>query len=86
MECVKLQLFMFAPANTEVSDRELKEATTSNSITTDTTDDDETAPISKKPKSGSVASLFAGMSWPNRKRLSDIQALESELHRYTVPL
>ena len=81
-ECVKLQLLMFAPADTEESDRELREATTSSSITTDTTDDDETAPTSKKPKSGPVASLFVSMSWSNRKQLSDIQAVESELRRY----
>ena len=44
-ECVKLQLLMFAPADTEESDRELREATTSSSITSitiDTTDDGET--------------------------------------------
>ena len=62
-ECVKLQLLMFAPADTKGIDRELREATTSSSITTDTTDDGETAPTSKKPKSGPVASLFASVSW-----------------------
>ena len=84
-ECVKLQLLMFAPAATEESDRGLREATTSSSVATDTTvttDDGETAPASKKAKSGPVASLFAGMSWPNRKWLSGIQAVESELRRY----
>ena len=34
------------------------------------------------PKRHPVASLFVGMSWPNRKRLSGIQAVESELCRY----
>ena len=34
------------------------------------------------PKSGPVASLFVSMSSSNRKQLSDIQAVESELHRY----
>ena len=81
-ERVKLQLLMFAPADTEESNRELREATTSSSITTDTTDDGETAPTPKKPKSGPVSSLFVSMSWPNRKRLSCIQAVESELHGY----
>ena len=84
-ECVKLQLLMLAPAATEESDRGLREATTSSSVATDTTvttDDGETAPASKKAKSGPVASLFAGMSWPNRKWLSGIQAVESELRRY----
>ena len=65
---------MFTPAAT--SDRELREVTTSSSVTTDMTDDGETVPTSKKPKSGPVASLFAGMSWPNRKQLSGIQAVE----------
>ena len=50
--------------------------------TTVTTDDGETARASKKAKSGPVASLFAGMSWPNRIWLSGIQAVESELRRY----
>ena len=31
---------------------------------------------SKNPKYGPAASLFAGMSWPNRKQLSGIQAVE----------
>ena len=68
-ECVKLQLLMLAPAATEESDRGLREATSSSSVATDTTvttDDGETAPASKKAKSGPVASLFAGMSWPNK--------------------
>ena len=48
-ECVKLQLLMFAPAITKDSDRELREATTSSIITTNTTDnvttdDSKTAP------------------------------------------
>ena len=73
---------MFAPADTEESDRELREATTSSSIITDTTDDGETAPTSKKPRSGPVASLFVSTSWSNRKQLSSIQAVESELRRY----
>ena len=81
-EYVKLQLLMFAPVATEESDRE---ATPSSSVTTectDTTDDGETAPTSKKPKSGPVSSLFAGMSWPNKRWLNGIQAVESELRRY----
>ena len=81
-ECVKLQLLMFAPVATEESDRE---ATPSSSVTTkctNTTDDGETAPTSKKPKSGPVSSLFAGMSWPNKRQLNGIQAVESELRRY----
>ena len=62
-ERVKLQLLMFAPVAIKESD---KETTTSNvtaeSIeSTDITDDDETVPTSKKPKSGPVSSLFAGM-------------------------
>ena len=74
---------MFAPAATEESDRELmQEATTSSSVIKDATDDGETALTSKQPKCDSVASLSMGMSWPNRKRLSDIQAVESELRRY----
>ena len=87
-ERVKLQLLMFAPATTEHSDRELREATTSSSVTTNitdtvvTTDDGETAPTAKKAKSGPIASLFSGMSWPNRKQLSGIEAVESELRRY----
>ena len=37
-ECMKLQLLMFAPATTEDSDRELREATTISSVTTNITD------------------------------------------------
>lgn len=70
---MKLQLLAFAQCPTEASDR----GATSSSVTTD---DGET-PSSKKPKSGTVASLFAGMSWPNRKRLTGIQAIESEISR-----
>ena len=39
-------------------------------------------PLPPKIKSGPVASLFVGMSWPNRKQLSGLQAVESELRRY----
>ena len=84
-ECIKLQLLMFALVATEESD---KEATPSSNVTTkcfestDTTDDGETAPTYKKPKSGPVSSLFAGMSWSNKRRLNGIQAVESELRRY----
>ena len=86
-ESEKLQLLMFAPAVIKESDRGLREATASSNVATDTTvtvttDDGETTPASKKAKSGPVATLFAGMSWPNKKRLSGLQAVESELRRY----
>ena len=61
--CVKL------PVATEESDRE---ATPNSNVTTecteytDTTDDGETVPTSKKPISGSVSSLFADMSRPKK--------------------
>ena len=70
---------MFAPATPATTEESDREVTNSSDVTTD---DGETAPTSKKPKSGPVASLFARMSWCNRKRLSGIQAVESELRRY----
>ena len=78
-EMVKVRLLMFAKgtSTTEESNRE-----DGNNDTLTTDDENLCEPSSKKQKSGPVASLFAGMSWPNRKRLSGIQAVESELRRY----
>ena len=78
-ECVKLQLLMLVPAATGECYKEFREATASSSVTTDTTDDGETAHTFKNPNSGTETSLFAGISWPNREWLSGIQTVESEL-------
>ena len=61
-EYVKLQLLVFAPVATEESDKEAtpssSNVTTEHTESTDATDDGETVPISKRPKSGPLMLLF----------------------------